>query len=64
MLRDGPDAEPELGGIRHLPELSELQRQVVEVGFAERVGPPQVGVGDGQVVEIVRAEGDLALLAG
>ena len=52
MLGDGADAEPEVGRIRRLPELAELQAQVVEVGLAERVGPPQVGIAHRQRVEI------------
>ena len=56
VLGDGADTEPEVGRIRHLPELTELQPQVVEVRLAEGVGPPQVGIGHRQLVELVGAE--------
>ena len=44
--------------------LPELQLQVVEVGLAEGIRPPQIGVADGQLRELVWSEADVALLTG
>ena len=64
VLRNGANAEPQLAGVGFAVVLPELQAKVVEVGFAERVGPPEVGVLDAQLREFVWGEADLALLAG
>ncbi len=62
VLLDGADAEPQMAGVDRPVVLPELQLQVVEVGLAEGVGPPQVGILHGQLRELVGSEADLALL--
>src|SRR3954453_17385220 len=44
--------------------LPEFQLQVVEIGLAEGVGPPQVRMLDSQLCERLGSEADLALLPG
>ena len=64
VLGDGSDSEPEVGRVGLAAELPELQPQVIEVRLAEGVRPPQVGVVDGQLCELVGGETDFAILPG
>ena len=63
-LGDRPDAEAQRADLGDRSVLHELQAQVVQVGAAHRVGPPQIGVVDGQLSELLGSEADFAVLTG
>ena len=62
MLCDGADSEPLMVGVGGPVELAEFQLQVVEVGLAEGVRPPEVGIGDRKRAESCGVERDLPVL--
>ena len=63
-LSDRSDAELLRDGGGDGVVLDEVQPQVVQVGAAHGVGPPQIRLIDGECDEISWAEGDFAILPG
>src|SRR5689334_5828071 len=64
MLVNGPNAETMFADVAHLVVDDELQPELVEFWLTHGIGPPQVGVLNIQLRELIWRKSDLPIFAG